>query len=64
MQMALWIKEKNEETGKWESSFWKAQMQVWRDEQPPPTAGNERIVRIRRKMGNVIAVSDRSHCGQ
>merc|ERR1712190_433169 len=23
MQVALWIKEKNEETGEWESTFWK-----------------------------------------
>ena len=33
MQMALWIKDKNEETGEWETSFWKAQMKLWRDEQ-------------------------------
>ena len=32
MQMSLWIKEKNEETGEWESSFWKAQLQVWKHE--------------------------------
>ena len=33
MQVALWIKEKNEGTGEWESTFWKEQLQVWRDEE-------------------------------
>ena len=32
MQVALWIKEKNEETGEWQSAFWKAQLQIWREE--------------------------------
>ena len=32
MQVALWIKEKNEETGKWESTFWKTQLAIWEDE--------------------------------
>ena len=33
MQVALWIKEKNEETGEWESTFWKTQLKVWREEE-------------------------------
>ena len=33
MQMALWLKDKNVETGEWESSFWKEQLKVWKDEQ-------------------------------
>ena len=39
MEVALWIKEKNEETGRWESTFWKAQMKVWGEEEERHAVG-------------------------
>ena len=33
MHVALWIKEKNKETGEWESTFWKSKLMIWKEEE-------------------------------
>ena len=70
MQMALWLKDKNVETGEWESSFWKEQFKVWEDEQKSFPKGrmnelsesDEKLETSLRSVIALIAVNDRPHC--
>ena len=47
LHIAIWIKEKNQESGEWESMFWKTQVQLWTEEAHERAAAAARDLAVR-----------------